>query len=284
MNTNHRYRPFTYFALAFVITWLCGFMVAWQSHQGNLSHQSGNVSIILLLLAYMGPLIAAFIMMYVFCDKAFRSDFFKRIYDLRLIHSKSLVFVILFLPVALFISILISIAFGQPIEQLGLAEELQIFKGQFLLSLLVLFAVPLLEELGWRGYGVDSLAASFNLFKTSLIFGALWSIWHLPAVFIAGSYHAGLWAQHPIFAINFFVGIIPLAIIMNYVYYINQRSIILIALFHFMVNFSSELFAATQVSKGILTFVLTVVAAILIIRNKEFFFKEKMNLEIQSST
>ncbi len=278
MNKTHQYRPIIYFVLAFVITWINGVMLIMQSYQG------GDKNIVNLFLAYMGPFIAALIMMYIFADKTFRADFGKRIYNLRLINIKYLPFVLFFLPLAMVISILISIAFGQPVEQLRFAEEFKIFSGEVVLSMIILVLVPVLEELGWRGYGVDSLASKFNLFKTSLIFGALWGIWHLPVFFIKDSYQSSLWGQHPLFAINFFAGIFPLAIIMNYLFYKNRRSIFLLALFHVLVNYSSELFEANQISKCILTLVLTGIAVIIIIRDEGFFFKDKMNLDIIDAT
>ncbi len=48
--------------------------------------------------------------------------------------------------------------------------------------------VPILEELGWRPYGVDALRSKNSILRASLIFGSLWAIWHLPVFFIEGSY------------------------------------------------------------------------------------------------
>ena len=274
MNKSHQYKPTIYFIFAFAITWLNGFLLVAQSQQG------GEKSIINLLLGYMGPYIAALLMMYLFARKPLRADFRYRLFNLRLINKNYLPFVLFLLPVAMVVSILISIAFGQPVDQLRFAQEFKVFDGEVVLSMIILVLVPLLEELGWRGYGVDSLASKFNLFTTSMIFGALWGIWHLPVFFIKDSYQSGLWAQNPIFAINFFVGIFPLVIIMNYLFYKNNRSISLIALFHVLVNYSSELFEADQISKCIFTGVLAVVAVIIIARNKAFFFNSKMNLSL----
>ncbi len=270
MNKTHQYRPLIYFILAFTITWVNGFILAAQSHQGE------DKNIIFLLLTYMGPCIAALIMMFVFCNKSFRANFIKRICDLRLINKKYIPFTLFVLPITMVVSILISIVFGQPLEQLRFAENFKIFDGEVVLSMIVLVVVPVLEELGWRGYGVDSLASKFNLFETSMIFGVLWSVWHLPAFFIKNSYQSSLWMNHPLFAVNFFVGIILLAIIMNYLYYKNRRSIFLVILFHILANYSSELFEANQVSKCIFTLILAVVAVFIIIRNKYFFFHVKM--------
>jgi membrane protease YdiL (CAAX protease family) len=272
MNKLYHYRPVIYFLLAFAVTWINGFALVAQSRQGD-------KSLINLLLAYMGPFIAALIMMYVFADRPFRADFRRRIFDLRLINKKYLPFVILFLPAAMLMSIVISIAFGQPPDQLRFADAFKVFDGEVILSMIILVLVPVLEELGWRGYGVDSLASKSSLFWASLIFGVLWGLWHLPVFFIEGSYQASLWGQHPIFAVNFFFGIIPLAFIMNFLYYKNQRSITLIALFHVLVNYSSELFEANQVSKVIFTLILAAVAVMIILRNRAFFFKARMNLD-----
>jgi Na+/proline symporter len=81
MNKAHQYRPTIYFILAVAITWTNGFILAAQSYQG------GDKNIINLFLAYMGPFIAALIMMCVFADKTFRADFGKRVYNLRLINK-----------------------------------------------------------------------------------------------------------------------------------------------------------------------------------------------------
>jgi len=267
----HRYRPTLYFVLAFAVTWINGYILVAQSHQG------ADNNLFNLFLAYMGPLLAALFMMYVFADKPFRADFRRRIVDLRLIDKRYLPFTLLLPPLAMVAAIGISVAFGQPVEQLRFNEAFKVLDGEVIFSMIILVLVPVLEELGWRGYGVDSLTSKFNLFVTSLIFGALWGIWHLPAFFIEGSYQASLWGQHPIFAINFFVGIIPLAFIMNYLYYRNRRSIALLALFHILINYSSEIFEASQISKCIYTLILAAVAVTLVLRNREFFFTEKMN-------
>ena len=270
MIKDNKNKMVLYFALAFLITWINGFILAYQSHQGV------EKNIINLLLGYMGPYIAALIIMFVFHSKEFRAEFRKRIYNVKLIKIKYLPFALFFLPLAMVLSILISIAFGQPSDQLRFAEEFKIFDGEVILSMILLVLVPFLEELGWRGYGVDSLSKRFNLFTASMIFAALWGLWHLPIFFIVDSYQSSLWGLHPLFAINFFVGIFPLSVIMNYLYYRNKRSILIVVIFHVLVNYSSELFEANQVSKCVFTLVLSAVAVIIVLKNKAFFFNDKV--------
>lgn len=262
------YKPLPYFMLAFAITWINGFMLVFQSYSG------GERSLLNLLLGYMGPFLAALFFILVYRKDGLGKDFRQRLWRVRGIKLRTFLFALLLLPAAMLVAILISLVFGQPAQQLSLAEELKVFDGEAVMSLIILMLVPVLEELGWRGYGVDSLRSKYDLFKTSLIFGLLWGAWHLPIFFIPGSYQGSLWGMNPIFAINFFVGIIPLAFIMNWLFYRNHRSIFLVSLFHIMVNIGSELFQATQVSKCILTLVLSAVAAGIVYYDRAFFFEE----------
>ncbi|QVK20739.1 CPBP family intramembrane metalloprotease [Mycoplasmatota bacterium] len=267
---GHKYRTLLYFGLAFAITWINGFILAYQSHN------SGSKNMIVLLLAYMGPFIAALIIFAILREKGLFKDFRRRLVNVKLINIRYLPFTLLILPIGMIVSILISVIFGQPIEQLTFAQEFKVFDGEMILSVIILALVPILEELGWRGYGVDSIMHKNNLFRTSIIFGLIWGLWHLPVFFIEGSYQTSLWIMNPIYAINFFVGIIPLVFIMNWLYYKNKRSILLVAVFHVFVNFTSEIFEANQVSKCILTLVLFGVAFVLVKRDPEFFFSKKL--------
>ncbi len=183
----------------------------------------------------------------------------------------------LFLPAMILKSISISLFFGQSSEQFQIADELQVFNGELILSMIILLLVPLFEELGWRGYGVDALSKNHTILKSGLIFGFLWALWHLPVFFIKGSYQASLWEISPIFTVNFFVGIIPLAVIMNWLYYRINRSMLVLIVFHIMVNISSELFSATQISKTILTLVLILVSITLYFVDKDAIFNKKLD-------
>ena len=45
---------------------------------------------------------------------------------------------------------------------------------------------PLGEELGWRGYALPRLLTRSNAFLAAIVLGAVWTVWHVPAFFIAG--------------------------------------------------------------------------------------------------
>ncbi|HVV73086.1 MAG TPA: CPBP family intramembrane glutamic endopeptidase [Verrucomicrobiae bacterium] len=70
----------------------------------------------------------------------------------------------------------------------------------------IVFGIPagLLEEIGWSGFVFPVLQERFSLFKSALIIGVLWAIWHLPVIDFLGaaSPHGHyLWAFFTAFAV-----------------------------------------------------------------------------------
>lgn len=141
--------------------------------------------------------------------------------------------------------------------------------------LFLLMLAAIFEELGWRGYAFDSLQSRFTYFKATLIFSILWSLWHFPLIFIKNSYQYEVVNQGWLFGLNFFVSIIPMGVIISWICIKNNKSILAAIVFHFITNMSQEMFAVTQATKCIQTLVLTIIAAIIIIVDKELFFSSK---------
>jgi membrane protease YdiL (CAAX protease family) len=135
---------------------------------------------------------------------------------------------------------------------------------------LAMILAPILEETGWHGYGVDSLRAHASMGKATLLFAVLWSAWHAPAVLVRGSYqHQLAQMDNPVFVINFFVSILPAAVVANWLYYKNRRSIVGAILCHAMFNGSAVLLNAGQVAKCIATVLYFLVAAAIVAFDRE---------------
>jgi membrane protease YdiL (CAAX protease family) len=271
MKNGYQYKPFKYFFITLFVTWISLFAAAFCSHTEGLE----SYQIPIMLPGLFAPFIAAMLMIYGSKNSELKKDFKNRIFNLKLIKLKFWPAVLLIMPFALFLATAISLLFGQPMKQFSFSSEFIIINGATVFTLIVLTFASTFEELGWRGYGVDSLKKGRNLIKATLIFALLWILWHVPMFFIKDYYQYELIHTNILYALNFILSLIPAAILMNWIYYKNGRSITAIILFHFMLNLFSVLFQTEQFTKCIITIVLSIISVIVLYKNKPFFFEDK---------
>ena len=171
-------------------------------------------------------------------------------------------------------SILLSLLFGQSLDQFSFTEDFSFTGVGIGTAFVTITLAAILEEVGWKGYCEDSIGAYMNWFWESMIFGVIWSLWHLPLIFIEGTYHAGLMVN-PLFVVNFFVSAVPMGFIITWVYLVSDRSILACIIYHFVINFLQEKIAMTPETKCVETIVVFVVAAILVLTNRDMFFETR---------
>ena len=88
-------------------------------------------------------------------------------------------------------------------------------------------------------------------------------------------FHENIW-----YAVNFFVGVIPMGVIISWICIKNGKSVLAAILIHVSINFLQEALQMTQFAKCIETVVITIVAAIILASDKEMFFsKEHLDAE-----
>lgn len=109
---------------------------------------------------------------------------------------------------------------------------------QALLFLLLLsFVFPAVEEIGLRGYYLETLQKHLSHTTAGLINGIVWAMWHAPFVWFAG-YYANT-TFHP--ALSWWLPMIVChALLITYVYNRNHRSLLAVLVFHAMMNFTGE--------------------------------------------
>lgn len=279
MKGLYVYKPFKFFMITFLLTWTTWFLSAFLSHREGMEALEGT----LMGLGLLGPLAVALFMVFGSKSNELKRDFTNKLINCKLVKPVYLPAIFLLMPIVMVVSILLSVIAGQSMEQLGLSSEFDIMSGHPIISLIIPLLAPALEELGWSGYGIDSLRNKFNMLTATLLFAVIWSLWHLPLFFIEGYYHYNLLQTNIIYAVNFFISVIPLTIITNWLYFKNNRSIIAAIVFHAIVVVSAEIFMVTGFTKCIVTVVLAVIATTVVVMDKEFFFDHKNAFDSKSS-
>lgn len=268
MPPAYVYHPVVFYLITILIALaLCPIAACLSRQKGK-----GRLQMSLLFIGLCVPCITAVAMIYASQNEVLIQDFWNRLLLFK-ISPGYLMVILLLMPCAVFAATGLSLLFGYSKKQFSIAKEFSVMKGWAFLGIaLPLLLAPIIEEIGWRGYGVDSLRAHFNLFTTSVLFGLLWAVWHLPAFFIKGFYQNQLWHLGIIYVINFFASTFVVAFLMNWIFYKTGRSIPAVILFHSVLNLSSILLKTEPMTKCIVTVLLSVATIIVIVYDSGFFF------------
>jgi membrane protease YdiL (CAAX protease family) len=250
--------PWIYFLATFVWTWFFWGLAILTSA----SMESGQ-GVTLLLLGVTGPMVTGIGFVYLTRDKEGQRDYWKRVIDFKRIPGKWYLVIFLFVPAMHLLSALLDGLFGGGGTTWGEAA-LGVVTNPLSIIASILFAslIPFIEELGWRGYVLDRLQERRSALVSSLILGVLWSLWHLPMFFIAGSYQAGLGVGTLEFWL-FFLSIVPLTFVFTWIYNNTRRSTLAVILFHAMVNFTGELITLSKNADTIYSLLWFVVAIVI---------------------
>lgn len=275
MNTEaHEYKPLRWIALTLGLTWTPWVLaIALGADKETAETYSfETVAFALAILGLFGPTIASLIMIFRSGSQPLKADFKDRLLSLRRIVPRYLVLTIVLPTLVVLTAITISLLFGGSTDQFSLTTDASELGKLFMMVLLTMVLAPIFEEMGWRGYGVDSFRAKLSPLKMSLAFGAFWGLWHAPLFLLAGTYHYGLTQMDsPAPVINFFVSVVIIAIVVNWLYYKNNRSILAAAVAHSAGNAAGVLIAATPTTDLISTSVFFVVAVAVVLLDRRHF-------------
>lgn len=271
MTKVYQYKTMIYFSITFLATFALWFAGAYVSFQED----KEGLYMLFMLPGLLAPFLISLVMIFTSKNSYLKKDFINRLINIKLIQPSMLPVMIFLMPLAVLASITLSLLLGGSVSQFQFAEGFS-FSSGFVPVLVLLLLAASFEELGWRGYAFDSLQSRYNSYlMASIVFSILWSFWHFPLVFVKDSYQYEIINENIWYGVNFFVGIIPMGIIISWVCIKNGKSVIAAILFHFIINISQEILAISQTTKCIETVVLTVVAIGIIIMDKELFFSKK---------
>lgn len=268
---DYNYNPLKFYITTILLTWILGFTSATMSYNADYVLPA----FLLIIVGIFTPSLVSLVMLKRSGDPELMTDFRRRLFTIKGLSKPVTAFMFfLVLPLSFLAAVLLSIAFGGDESQLAMSAS-------FISAMFIPLIASIMEEVGWRGYGVDSLRKTNNLFMTSIKHWIFWSLWHLPLFFINDFYHHNLWLEGPMLAVNYFLSILPLTIVFNWIYFNTNRSVMLAALFHLLVNASAEIFAIAEANKVWQTVSLGIFAIILVFREKDFFFNINADRTIQ---
>ena len=231
---KYKYRPVLFFVLAYLFTWMFWIPAIFVPE---------NIGIILMLIGLIAPAVISTIFVLASDSEALKQDLKNKIFGFYKVKWQNVILAIIVFALIIVASILLSLLFGQSIEQFAFTEDFSFTGVGIAGAFITILVASIIEEVGWKGYCEDSIGDYMNWFWESMIFGVLWSLWHLPLLFIPGTYQAGLMVN-PLYVVNFFI-----------------------------VNFMQEKIAMTPETKCVETIVVTVATAIIVLANKEMFFE-----------
>lgn len=272
MNIGTYRHPFLFYGLSTAFPWAFWFAAAYVSHITPTNKLLGAVVGILAITGLLGPTVIAFAMIWPHAE--LREDFKHRIIGLSGIKPIYLFLTCFLMLASILLAQAISLLFGHSVDQFSLADASSfsagIFPGWFLL-----FLAPLVEELAWHSYGTDCLRQRMNLLTACLLFGVFWALWHMPLSFIQGYYHSNVAETGLLYSLNFMVSLIPYVVLMNWLYYKTNRSILVAIVFHITAGYFNEMFRTHPDSKVIQTVLLLLLSIWVVMKERDFFLSRE---------
>lgn len=260
---EYRYRPVLFFICAYFFTWIFWIPAIFVSE---------TTGAVLMLIGLIAPAVVSTVFVLVSGNAELKKDLKDKIIGFYKVKWINVFLAVIVFALIVVFSVLLSLLFGQSLNQFSFTEDFS-FTGVGIGTAFVTITVAsIIEEVGWKGYCEDSIGQYMNWFWESLLFGMLWSLWHLPLIFIEGTYQAGLMVN-PLYVINFFISGIPLGYIITWVYLVSDRSILACMIFHLFVNFMQEKIAMTPETKCVETIVVIIATVIIVMCNKKMFFE-----------
>ncbi len=210
-------------------------------------------------LGALGPVGAAFLVTGLTSGKTGVSELLRRVFHWR-IGATWLAVALLSPAVVYFVAggvIQLTTGTGPALARFGLSSE---FPSLGVLGMWCFhtFTYGFGEEVGWRGFALPRLQASYSALTATLLLSVLWGVWHVPMFFYRFGYLgvAG--------TIGFFVGLFAGGIVLTWLYNSTGGSILAVGLWHGAWNTAM----AADISKGVMEAVMSTVvilAAILIV-------------------
>ena len=156
---QYKYRPLRFYLTCFGVTWAFWIAAAIVSRSEN----DNGISVMLMLFGLMAPAVTAVITVLTSGNKALKQDLKRKLVGFYRLKPLYILFAVIGFVAIVALSILLSTLFGQSLNQFAFTEDFSFSVGGTS-ALLTILLEAVIEEVGWRGYGEDSVAAYFSWF------------------------------------------------------------------------------------------------------------------------
>jgi uncharacterized protein len=209
-----------FFALAFGLGWGVGaLMVVFNTQVESVFGEIGYTNPVFILVVY-SPAIAGVYLVWRHYGTKGLGSFFRR-------------FTLWQMPAVWWLFLVLGIPAGKYVGA-ALNGTITDFPFDPWYGVLPMFAAALLigpvEEIGWRGVALPLLQRRYAPLWASLILGAFWGFWHLPAFLLSGTEQSA-WSFGP-----FVIGVLALSVLVTPMFNAARGSLLIPALFHFQMN------------------------------------------------
>lgn len=230
-----RHLLLAYFFLAFAWSW------SWEVIGLRVLHLPPDVTEIVLIPAAFGPAFSAFLLIALTEGKAGVLRLLRRFWLWR-VPIRWYLIVLIGLPILILFCFFAVPGALAAFEPPSLAFAFQYLAG---FVLILLLGGPLGEEPGWRGFALPRLQQRYGPLVGSLLLGAAWGLWHLPAFFLipgyngAGSSLVGIASAF----VPYVIATMATAVIYTWVSNNTRSSLLLAILLHASFNSAGVMFA-----------------------------------------
>ena len=263
----YNYKPKKFYIITFAATW--AFWLFAILFNDGLTRALG------MILGGLSPATVAIIFVFTSKSDALKKDFKRKIFNFWKLKPLYIFAAVLLFSAIVACSILLSTLFGQSLDQFSFTKDFSFTGVGVVSAFATILLAAILEEVGWRGYGEDSIAQYHSWFKESIILGFFWAARHIPLFWITGTNHYEIREMNFLYMVNFLVSVAPMGFITTWVYVKNGRSMLASIIFHLFINFMQEKIAMTQTTKCVETLVVVVAATIIVLTNRDMFFEKR---------
>lgn len=128
----------------------------------------------------LGPPGALFLFLFTTQGKAYRSEYWNRLINIRRIPAACLAVIVLLYPVMRLVAIVsVTLARGD-IPDISAIINMDKILYITPFWIILMLAPPLAEEIAWRGYALDIMQNRYTPIIATIFVSVAWRVWHLP--------------------------------------------------------------------------------------------------------